>query len=151
MKNNIEVFVDGSCIGNGTSHSKGGFGVVTVMDGKVIDRYQHFEEQTTNNIQEIKAILYALIKYGRYPELVTVYSDSSYCVNTFTNWMYSWARHGWVKSNKRRPENLELIQSYYNLVSQGYKINLVKIKGHAGHEFNEMADQLATGKIKLEN
>ena len=29
----------------------------------------------------------------------------------------------------------------------GYRIDLRKIKGHAGHQWNELADKLATGKI----
>ena len=46
-------------------------------------------QNTTNNKEELKAILYALIQYGDEPNVV-VYSDSNYCVNTFTKWMYSW-------------------------------------------------------------
>ena len=45
-------------------------------------------------------------------------------------------------------ENLDIIKEYYNLVNQGYKINLQKVKAHAGHEANELADSLARGEIK---
>ena len=141
------IFVDGSCQGNGKANSKGGYGVVVCDDnGKLIDAYGHWETNTTNNIQEIKAILWALIHYGKDKEIPIVYSDSSYCVSTFNEWMYGWARHGWLKSDQRPPENLELIQTYYNLLQEGYKIDLRKIRGHNGHEGNELADALATGK-----
>jgi ribonuclease HI len=77
-----------------------------------------------------------------------VYSDSNYCVQTFNEWMFNWARNGWIKSDKKVPENLDLIQAYYDWYQKGYRIDLRKIKGHAGHKWNEMADDLATGKIK---
>ena len=79
-----------------------------------------------------------------------VYSDSAYCVNTFNTWMFSWARNNWIKSDKKTPENLELIQAYYDLYQKCYKIDLRKVKGHAGNKFNELADGLATGRITEE-
>lgn len=77
-----------------------------------------------------------------------VYSDSNYCVQTLNDWMFTWERKGWIKSDKKVPENLDLIQAYFNWYQKGYRIDLRKIKGHAGHQWNEMADGLATGNIK---
>jgi ribonuclease HI len=54
--------------------------------------------------------------------------------------MFGWARRGWVKSDKKTPENLDLIQAYFELYKEGYRIDLRKIKGHTGHEWNELAD-----------
>ena len=62
--------------------------------------------------------------------------------------MFSWARNAWVKSDKKIPENLDLIQAYYDALNAGYKINLKKVKGHAGNKYNELADGLATGKVR---
>lgn len=90
-----------------------------------------------------------MLNYGKSMPGILVYSDSAYCVNTFTKWMYGWERNNWLKSDNKPPENLELIQAYYKLEQQGFKINLQKIKGHAGNKWNELADQLATGKIIL--
>ena len=107
-------------------------------------------QNTTNNKEELKAILYALIQYGDEPNVV-VYSDSNYCVNTFTKWMYSWQQNNWIKSDKKSPENLDLIKTYYDLTTTGERtIDLRKIQGHSGHIWNELADQLATGKISPE-
>lgn len=64
--------------------------------------------------------------------------------------MFRWANNNWIKSDKKKPENLDLIIEYYNWYQKGYRIDLRKIKGHAGHEWNELADQLATGKISAE-
>ena len=49
---------------------------------------------------------------------------------------------------KKIPENLDLIQAYYEWYQKGYRIDLRKVKGHAGQKWNEMADGLATGRIQ---
>lgn len=142
------IYTDGACQGNGKTNSKGGYGVVVCDDnGKLIDAYGHWETNTTNNIQELKAVLYAMIQYGNNPRSIPiVYTDSSYVHQTFTKWMYGWANNGWRKSDKKIPENLDLIQAYYNLVKKGYRIDLRKVAGHSGIKGNELADMIATGK-----
>ena len=60
--------------------------------------------------------------------------------------MHNWARNGWRKSDKKTPENLEIIQAYYDWWQKGYRIELRKVKGHQGNFYNELADSLATGK-----
>ena len=64
--------------------------------------------------------------------------------------MFGWEKRGWIKSDKKTPENLDLIKAYFDWYKQGYRIELRKIKGHVGHEWNELADQLATGYISEE-
>ena len=64
--------------------------------------------------------------------------------------MFRWASNNWIKSDGNSPENLDLIQAYYDFYNKGYSIDLRKIKGHVGHKYNELADKLATGKISEE-
>ena len=144
------VYTDGACSGNGKATNSGGFGVVVLdNDENLIYNYSKLSNNTTNNREELKAILYVMLNHGsKSDEIPVVYSDSAYCVNTFNQWMFNWANNNWVKSDKKIPENLDLIQTYYEWYQKGYRIDLRKIKGHAGHKWNEMADQLATGKIK---
>lgn len=153
------IYTDGSCLANGRAHNQGGFGVAVFDDSQenLIEAYAKRENDTTNNRMELKAILYAFLKYGKKisdddfaQDIPIVYSDSNYCVQTFNNWMFGWASKGWIKSDKKIPENLDLIQGYYNHYQDGYRIDLRKIKGHAGEEGNELADQLATGYISPE-
>ena len=139
----IEIYTDGSAI----KDKYGGFGVVVYKDGKIIDYYSKREENTTNNICELKAILYALIKYGKYSPTPIVYSDSSYAINCLETWRPTWKSKGWVKYDNKPIKNLELIQAYDELKEKGYNIILKKVKGHDNIEGNELADQLATGKI----
>lgn len=151
------VYVDGSCTGNGKAVNSGGFGVVVLdNDENLVYTYSKRCENTTNNREELKAILYAMLNHGvntnKYDfsqiEPPIVYSDSAYCVNTFNQWMFSWARNGWLKSDNKTPENLDLIQAYYDWYQKGYRIDLRKVKGHAGVRWNEMADKLATGVLR---
>ena len=150
------IYTDGSCLGNGKAVNSGGCGVVVLDNNEnLVYTYSKVSENTTNNREELKAILYSFLNYGvkdngDFTQVPVVYSDSAYCVNTFNDWMFRWASLGWIKSDKKTPENIDLIQAYYDWYMRGYRIDLRKVKGHAGHEWNELADQLATGKISAE-
>ena len=145
------IYTDGSAHPN---PGPGGFGVV-VLDNNENLLYTYskqFEGKVTNNEMELKAILYAFFNHGVKlndwnMDVPIVYSDSNYCVQTFNDWMFNWERKGWIKSDKKVPENLDLIQAYFDWYQKGYRIDLRKVKGHAGHKWNEMADGLATGKV----
>ena len=62
--------------------------------------------------------------------------------------MFNWANNNWIKSDKKEPENLDLIKAYYDWYQKGYRINLQKISGHKGIKGNELADKLARNLIK---
>lgn len=147
----ITIYTDGSCKKN---PGPGGFGVVVVEDDKVISAYQFSSQMTTNNRMEMEAILYALENYGSEDgdfSAPVVYSDSMYCVNSFTNWIAGWKRNGWVRAGGKKLENLDLIKTYDMLTSSdGRKIDLRYVKGHAGEIYNEIADALATGRMSVE-
>lgn len=153
------IYTDGACSGNGKANNSGGYGVVVYNDDcdTIVRAYSEKETNTTNNRMELKAILWAYAHYGIKPDqdwdnqIPIVYSDSNYCVQTFTNWMFGWAKNGWIKSDKKIPENLDLIKQYYDLYNKGYRIDLRKVKGHAGEEGNEIADALATGHMTPED
>lgn len=152
------IYTDGSAHPN---PGPGGFGVIVLDNDEKIQyiyNKQFEKEKVTNNQMELKAILYAFLNYGVNintneftNNIPIVYSDSNYCVQTFNSWMFNWANNGWVKSDKKTPENLDLIQAYYEWYQKGYRIDLRKVKGHAGHKWNEMADKLATGALKGDN
>ena len=111
----IEIYTDGST--HPTNPGPGGFGIVITKNNKIINTYGKQFTHTTNNRMEMSAILWCLANYGKYPEEVIVYSDSSYAINTFTNWMFSWQRNNWRKSDNQPPENLDIIQTYLNLLN----------------------------------
>lgn len=158
----LVIYTDGSALKNGAKDAVGGFGVV-VCQGKpgqdpseyeVIDAYAERAEGTTNNRMELSAILWAIEHYGAKPGMFfppIVYSDSMYCINSFTNWIKGWKANGWVRAKNKPLENKDLMQAYDRLTSnEGIKIDLRYVKGHAGERGNELADALATGRLTPE-
>ena len=159
MFNNLTFYTDGACSGN---PGPGGFGVVclnkcysqTIME--YIERYSlnycynEFCDNTTNNREELKAILHVIKLAATDKEnSYLVYSDSAYAVNSINTWMYGWARNGWINSKKKPVENLDLIQEIYSYLEFPMKnFDLRKINGHSGHLGNELADALATNNMK---
>lgn len=158
----LVIYTDGSALKNGAKDAVGGFGVV-VCQGKpgqdpseyeVVDAYAERAEGTTNNRMELSAILWAIEHYGARPGMFfppIVYSDSMYCINSFTNWIKGWKANGWVRAKNKPLENKDLMQAYDRLTSnEGIKIDLRYVKGHAGERGNELADALATGRLTPE-
>ena len=143
------IYTDGST--RPCNPGPGGFGVVVLDDNEnLIFTYSEHEDYTTNNRQELKAILWAFLKYGcadgPYENIPIIYTDSAYCMNTFTSWMFNWADNGWVKADGKTPENLDLIQPFYKHWQNGYRVKIKKVKGHSKNKWNEMADKLAAGE-----
>lgn len=141
----IEIYVDGACSNNGSENSYGAFAVVVYKDGLLAEVYTKGEENTTNNICEMKAILYAIIKYGKLNPVI--YSDSAYAINSFTVWRHNWKTNGWHKADGSPIKNLELIQAFDDLMEKGYQFHLEKVKGHSNCEGNIIADKLAVEEV----
>ena len=145
----MKIYTDGSAHPN---PGPGGFGIVVFDDD--CNYLKSLSEQvsyTTNNEMELKAILFALKIFGAqanqdFIQPPTVYTDSAYAYNIYTNWMYNWAKNDWLKSDGKKPENLEIIKDYFN-ESKNKIIDLRKIAGHSNILGNELADKLATGKL----
>lgn len=149
----MKIYTDGSANPN---PGPGGFGVL-VLDNEeffVYNIYTEKSSKTTNNKEELKAILYALKTYGvnifneEFADIPIVYSDSAYAINTYSDWMWRWANNDWKKSDNTTPENLDIIMEYYNLWCEGYRIDLQKVKGHSNNKGNIIADALAQGKLE---
>ena len=159
MFNNLTFYTDGGCSGN---PGPGGFGVVclntcysqTISD--YIERhtinytYSEQSESTTNNREELKAILHVLKIAAEHKEYnFTIYSDSAYAVNCLTNWCPVWAKNNWIRKGNKPILNLELIQEMYSIYLQiKNRVTIIKIDGHKGILGNELADALSTNNKK---
>lgn len=138
----VELYTDGACSGN---PGAGGYGAILVYKG--IEReISGGEVSTTNNRMEIFAVIAGLECLKESCE-VTVYSDSAYTVNAFTEgWIYGWMKNSWKKADGKPVANSELWQRLYDL-TQKHKIKFVKVKGHADNEYNNRCDALARSAI----
>ena len=150
----VEIYCDGGCRGNGKETSVGGYGIVVVQNGEP-HKITGGKKNTTNNEMELTG-LYGSIKIAkeliaRGEDCVKIYCDSAYSLNTTTDWMWKWAANGWTKKGGEI-KNLELIQSIYNELNfycDANKIELIKVKGHAGNEYNELADKILNEYMDL--
>lgn len=101
------------------------------------------ETETTNNRMEMMAAIKALeaIKPG-YKGTVTLWTDSTYVLKGITEWIHGWKKRGWKKSDKKPVINKDLWQQLDALNAER-DISWKWVKGHAGIEGNERADELA--------
>lgn len=141
---NKVFYVDGACKGN---PGPGGYGVVELTDTFVNYQYSERCAQTTNNKEELKAILHVFELAAADPNnQYIIYSDSSYAVNIINNWIFTWVKNNWINSKGKTIENLDLIQTLYKYVTINFfNCQVRKITGHTGIIGNELADALATG------
>lgn len=150
----MKIFTDGACRGN---PGPGGFGVVCVHNNEIKYQHSEYSDDTTNNREELKAILHTLEMINvAYEESTSeefiICSDSAYCVNMINNWIWTWANNGWLNSKKQIVENVDLVKQIYKYINKDFfPCQVVKVKGHCGNMENELADALATGdKIKYQ-
>ncbi|CDG20434.1 Ribonuclease H [Xenorhabdus poinarii G6] len=137
MNKQIEIFTDGSCLGN---PGPGGYGVLL--------RYQQTEKtlsegyfHTTNNRMELMAAIIGLETLKR-PCRVILTTDSQYVRQGITQWIHNWKKRGWKKADKSPVINVDLWQRLDNAISR-HEIDWRWVKGHAGHRENELCDELA--------
>ena len=75
-----------------------------------------------------------------------IYSDSAYAINSLSSWKNNWKKNGWLKSDGKVPENLDLIKAY-DSVEKFINVKFIKVKAHNGNYYNELADKLARGEV----
>ena len=97
----------------------------------------------TNNMGELMAVLDLFLSTAHLPgEDLHILCDSQYVINSVTKWMPGWKRKGWRKSDGKPVMNVELLKEIDQaLVGRKYRFEWVR--GHAGHDLNEAADDRA--------
>lgn len=133
----LEIFTDGACRGN---PGPGGWGALLKYGAKEREICGG-ERETTNNRMELTAVIEALKAITR-PTPVRVHTDSTYVQQGISKWIHGWKRNGWKTSAKEPVKNVDLWKALDAIVAQ-HTVEWKWVKGHAGHEGNERADQLA--------
>lgn len=139
----VEIFTDGSCLGN---PGAGGIGVLL--------RYKQHEKTlskgfklTTNNRMELLAVIEALAMLKE-PCQVRLSSDSQYMKNGIQKWIFNWKRNNWQTSSKKPVKNKDLWILLDHAI-QRHQLEWQWVKGHSGHRENEICDELA--RLAAEN
>ena len=69
-------------------------------------------------------------------------TDSQYVKQGINQWLSGWKRNGWKTAAKQEVKNKDLWQALDKECAR-HNIEWHWVKGHAGHEGNEKADELA--------
>lgn len=134
----ITYYTDGSCEPNpGT----GGFAVIRDMKPVVLGG----DFDTTNIRMEGQAIIAALKDADGKP--CEIWTDSEFWIKVVTLWSLPWEANGWKKKGGAI-KNIDIVQEICPLYRVS-KAKLVWVRGHNGHDGNELADVWAN-KARLQ-
>ena len=137
----VTIHTDGACSGN---PGPGGWGAILEF-GDHKKEMKGGEPHTTNNRMELMGAIAALEALKK-PCPVDLYSDSQYLRNGIMSWIHGWKRNGWRTADKKPVKNVDLWQRLETALGQ-HEVKWHWVKGHAGHDLNERADELAREAI----
>lgn len=123
-------FTDGSA-----SPNPGPGGYAVIEDGEPVALGSE-EGDTTNIRMEGHALIAAMLLADGKP--CEIHSDSEFWINVLTKWAPGWQAKGWVKKGGVI-KNLDLVREAFRLY-QNSQAQLIWVRGHVGHEGNELAD-----------
>lgn len=138
MMKRVQVITDGACLGN---PGPGGWASILRYNSHKRE-LSGSSPQTTNNRMELTAAIEGLraLKESCQVEVVT---DSEYLKNGITQWIHGWKRNGWMTKAKKPVVNQDLWAELDALAAK-HDVQWTWTKGHANHDDNNRADELAT-------
>ncbi|WP_293676276.1 ribonuclease HI [uncultured Phenylobacterium sp.] len=137
MTPHVMIFTDGACSGN---PGPGGWGAI-LISGESRKEICGGEPGTTNNRMELMAAIQALEALKK-PCRVELHTDSTYVQKGIHEWIHNWKRRGWKTADNKPVKNEDLWRRL-DEARQRHDVKWHWVKGHAGHELNERADELA--------
>ena len=137
----VNIYTDGACRGN---PGDGGWGVLIKYENTSKEIYGG-EKNTTNNKMELMAAIEGLKALNESCK-VNLTTDSKYVMQGITSWINNWKKNNWKSSTKKDVKNKDLWLLLDKYVSM-HEIKWFWVKGHSGHEENEIADTLANRGI----
>jgi ribonuclease HI len=133
----IVIYTDGACSGN---PGPGGWGAI-LIHGEHRRELKGGEPGTTNNRMELMAAIQALEALKK-PCKVELHTDSQYVQKGIHEWIHGWKRRGWLTADRKQVKNDDLWKRL-DAARLRHDVDWRWVKGHAGHELNERADELA--------
>ncbi len=138
MPKPVQAITDGACLGN---PGPGGWACI-LRHGDQTKELFGSAGHTTNNRMELTAAIEAL-RALKVPCDVEVVTDSEYVKNGITTWIAGWKRKGWLTAAKKPVVNRDLWEELDHQVGR-HNARWTWTKGHAAHEDNNRADELAS-------
>jgi ribonuclease HI len=139
----VTIYTDG---GADPNPGTGGWAAILVDEATgAVRELSGGEPHTTNNRMELTAAIRGLEALKR-PCRVELFTDSLYLKKGVTQWLPGWIARGW-RRKEGELQNEDLWRRLAELVAT-HDVHWDWVKGHAGHRWNERADQLATAAIR---
>ncbi len=168
MNKKYVVFTDGACLNNGKKNPTGAIGIF-FSDSDIDNLGQVIADESikiTNQTMELLAVIKAMQIIDRKimdkminPDIIYIYTDSTYIINSITKWYPVWVSNDWMTTKNKPVENKELIQLLYELKNK-YITIFKHVRSHKKEPIdkssdaylqwygNYMADYLATNACK---
>lgn len=150
------IYTDGSSRKNGKPECTAGWSMVAYVGceehhgtingkptirytgGKTFVRYGHLPAPSSNNQGEIMGVLYGILKFGKSNWDLEFHSDSQYVEKSINEW-----RHKHRRTHYAGIKNADLLVPLYDAWDTHGRSTIKWVKGHAGHQGNEAADEYA--------
>lgn len=136
------IATDGACKGN---PGPGGWAaLIQLRDGDTVLRQRPiagFVPHTTNIRMEMTAPLMALAGLREIDTPTLILADNEMLVKGMTEWLPGWKAKGWRR--KKGPVANADIWQELDRIDQERTTAWTWVRGHDGHELNEIADTLA--------
>ena len=139
----VTIYTDGACSGN---PGPGGWGAILEWNG-IEKEISGGASDTTNNRMELTGVIEAL-SLLKEPCVVELYSDSKYVIDALSKgWVYGWQKKGWVKSDKKPAQNVDLWERLLPLIAR-HEVRYHWVKGHVSNAKNNRCDELAVAESR---
>lgn len=141
----FDIFIDGSTTDQAKTFKKkhlrrGGMGVYHPASGTKIARPYPFLGPTNNKCEYLAAIIAlrwvrSTLSFLSLQELrkvtIVLYTDSQLLLKSMTQWLPTWKKRGWKKSDGQPVKNREFLEELDHLVTDYFPLlKWVKVKAH---------------------
>ena len=144
VEDELVVYTDGSCVGNGTAEARAGCGVWYGANDPRNMAIRVPGEKQSNQVGELLAILHA-IKSTPGAQPLKICSDSRFAIDGLTKHAPGW-EEDWMQV--KHGALFKCATAW--LRARTGKTTLKWVKGHAGVEGNEGADRLAAVGVEMD-
>lgn len=144
--NELYIFSDGNCKGNGKKYAKAGYSVLFIdgqnkTDDSLCSKFNKTRlivSEPTNNKAELSGVKYIFKTIQENQDIFKnkkniICTDSMYSINCIDKWSKSWQKNGWKNSKGQEVKNKELIQEILNFrenINSEIKISFKHVMAH---------------------
>ena len=104
----------------------------------------------TNNRTELYAVLkaikmFTLFKLNKRKEnILVIHTDSRLTIDILTKWIKKWKYRNWLKSNNKKPLNLDIIIPIDNIIEENkskFKVEFKHVSAHRAEPSDKKSDE----------